>query len=1116
VAAQTVTTTVNYDDAAISGLLNGETITINGGELRINGDMRWNQQAAVVGNMTCSATLGGNIYVDGTEVWEIAFDASTGNVPTQAALGSNGVTGGTSGATGELTRVWATGSLTPATAGGAMPASGYIKLRSKTGTFQDNEIITLPGGATVTVNSATGGKRSWIHCVGTNSLTVTLNRLNKFTAQGDWYYLGETNGTDDQTFQFPVTDNCPAIQIETSAGSGVYEWWLNAQRRWGTATQYIATDVRGKYFGIDAATGVITIARRATDACGYKPASGCKVRIPNLIFSNSSSTDWNANTQPLIVANRYEFLTTGQGEVYIDKGLFHWYLNLSNTYNLKFLNSAFNRYMLITSPSSSFEIANSANGCDGSEAYTSGATTNNLAGISITSALVGGSITNCRLTQSNNNNGGHVLGVATAADVIISGCQFDIFGGADSVDRNNATNHCVSLGYSKNITFENNAIVGSSVSLAGIQSSVFKNTKYCDKLIGTTNATFPARSYAVQLGSSNIVIDDITFFENLADVNPYSAYVTTNQSSDIKIRNIGSKANVLTNGSTFAAASIVTVSECRDVQIQRAYVSSVRTAAITSTPTSSNIYCYDIRSGYSSTYPMTTFFNVKNRGIQATSTIGTTTGSSGVIWSDGYTAATTGVIRIAATEPTAFTVGEAVLTLASGSKGGWAGSAAVSLPSLNDTVEWTMPYFALGHTGFGATAPVFFGTNASTNFTYTFQYDIGSGWNGTWLTLNNANLTAITINSAVGIKLKVKAVCSVAAAANAITFISLPTTSTTTAQLEEQPWIPDAAIAIDNIIAGSRIQIYNLTTSTEIVNEVASGTSYAFNYVNGDEFSVGDDVRIRIARLGYLPSTLLATATVTGFGATANQLTDTIYNDNGINGSTVTEFIADYPNVQVDISDPDETTTVQRVYAWLRYVETTEDGIAQWFDAVDPTDDVNYEINTAILDLKLDNTQATPVVIGGGRLYRSDGATIIATASSSIQMDPNRVYQTESAAIAADVWAYATRTLTSASAPTTADIWSYSTRTLTADPGPTAVQIADTVLRRSTANVEASGTGDAVSLKSLYGMIAQGVHNTQVSNATLTVTKSDDTTVLGTRTVTTNSEAQPIVGIDSD
>lgn len=53
-ANQTVATgvVVNYDDAAISGLLNGETITINGGSVTIDADVRWNQQAAVFGAVT--------------------------------------------------------------------------------------------------------------------------------------------------------------------------------------------------------------------------------------------------------------------------------------------------------------------------------------------------------------------------------------------------------------------------------------------------------------------------------------------------------------------------------------------------------------------------------------------------------------------------------------------------------------------------------------------------------------------------------------------------------------------------------------------------------------------------------------------------------------------------------------------------------------------------------------------------------------------------------------------------------------------------------------------------------------------------------------------------------
>lgn len=229
-ANQTVTTTVNYDSDAILPLLNGETIAIDGGNLTINSDVRWNQQGAVFGNITISSSLGGTLTFDGTTVWELPFSASSGNVPAQASLGSNGVTGGTSGATGELLRVWATGSLTPETAGGAMPATGWIKLRTKTGTFQNGETVTLPGGATITLSGA--GKRSWLNLVGAESGTLTVPRLGNFSANGDWYELGTTNGADGQTFQYPVADECLAVQIETSPGSGTYEWWLNAGWRW--------------------------------------------------------------------------------------------------------------------------------------------------------------------------------------------------------------------------------------------------------------------------------------------------------------------------------------------------------------------------------------------------------------------------------------------------------------------------------------------------------------------------------------------------------------------------------------------------------------------------------------------------------------------------------------------------------------------------------------------------------------------------------------------------------------------------------------------------------------------------------------------------------------------
>ena len=233
-ANQTVTTAVNYDAAAISGLLDGESITINGGALTINADTRWNQQNADFGIVTLSSTLGGSVLIDGSQVWEVPFASSAGTVPTQAALGSNGVTGGTSGAAGELTRVWAAGSFTPATAGAAMPAVGYIKLRSKTGNFQAGETITLPGGATIVATNA--GKRGAIQVVartiGDTTRSMVVPRLAPCLVNGDWYDLGTTNGADNQTFTLPVRDELGGIQIETAPGSGEYEWYANAGDIW--------------------------------------------------------------------------------------------------------------------------------------------------------------------------------------------------------------------------------------------------------------------------------------------------------------------------------------------------------------------------------------------------------------------------------------------------------------------------------------------------------------------------------------------------------------------------------------------------------------------------------------------------------------------------------------------------------------------------------------------------------------------------------------------------------------------------------------------------------------------------------------------------------------------
>lgn len=75
-------------------------------------------------------------------------------------------------------------------------------------------------------------------------------------------------------------------------------------------------------------------------------------------------------------------------------------------------------------------------------------------------------------------------------------------------------------------------------------------------------------------------------------------------------------------------------------------------------------------------------------------------------------------------------------------------------------------------------------------------------------------------------------------------------------------------------------------------------------------------------------------------------------------------------------------------------------------------------------------------------------------------------------------------------------------------------KIADHVRRRTQANVEASSDGDTLSVGSEYGLIQQAQESNTTANAgKLTVFKTDGTTELAQRTITTDDTAEPITGI---
>jgi hypothetical protein len=118
---------------------------------------------------------------------------------------------------------------------------------------------------------------------------------------------------------------------------------------------------------------------------------------------------------------------------------------------------------------------------------------------------------------------------------------------------------------------------------------------------------------------------------------------------------------------------------------------------------------------------------------------------------------------------------------------------------------------------------------------------------------------------------------------------------------------------------------------------------------------------------------------------TADQVLDAIYNSNAINGSTVTEYTSDYPHIQVDIITSG-IDAIKRLYAWYQYATHTSQGIVYYFGGITAINEVNYKVNTAIVDLLLDNVSGSPVQFKDANFYRDDGA-IPCTTTGSVQFN---------------------------------------------------------------------------------------------------------------------------------
>lgn len=567
-----------------------------------------------------------NTFVPKEIPWDYSYTdefASTGNTPANLALGSNTVTGLTSGATGELLRVFSTensfNAALPVNYNNLIPYTGFLKLRYKTGTFIEGETISLPGGGTIKALNA--GKRSWIHIVGKETTTITIPRLGKLYMKGDNYYLGITNGKDNQQFQYPIDDICPALEIETEPNSNIYEIWLNADDRWSLSSAnkiaMISTDIRGKFFYSNANTGAITIATRGSMNLGYKPPAGCKVRIPNIIGSSANSTNYALNVNNTTFATRYDFTTTASGQLDISNFNSNWYLSLTSPYEVKIKNSNFLNAITITNSPGLIDLRN--------------------IGLGMLNTIVG---TNPVILQFNTGNiyidnlvssryfcsgTSHFnFSLSDCQNIIFNNSKLYTFGNVGIEYRYNAANYGLSIARCINAEINNLVLINGPLNLNGCLNTDVNNTIYSDTLVNFTTNNIPVSAITI-INASYVTING---FDNLLNnLNPYNyIFNISNSSSNITLKNIGTKDNPYIAGydpygyNINGLLRLLSSTGSYNVTIENIYITGLRSFLFNVNNTNSDF----------------TFKNVYGTDILGVTAIQTVTCNNAVMRSNGY------------------------------------------------------------------------------------------------------------------------------------------------------------------------------------------------------------------------------------------------------------------------------------------------------------------------------------------------------------------------------------------------------------------------------------------------------------------------------------------------
>lgn len=201
------------------------------------------------------------------------------------------------------------------------------------------------------------------------------------------------------------------------------------------------------------------------------------------------------------------------------------------------------------------------------------------------------------------------------------------------------------------------------------------------------------------------------------------------------------------------------------------------------------------------------------------------------------------------------------------------------------------------------------------------------------------------------------------------------------------PVITTQSVTVTGPTAGSRIQIYDLTSATELYN----GTpTFPYTWTDSVPYVADRQIRLRVAYVTPSAANQFFSGTIGTSTSAAPALsylfapeTDTVYATNAVDGSTVTDVTKNNATDRIEINKASGTISCASLYAYEMYYLFTATGIAADPQVITAIDIANYLVANSY---KFKNVTTGPnkeLIITGGWLRDSSTGLSITTVDTT-------------------------------------------------------------------------------------------------------------------------------------